>query len=258
MTEKAFAKINLFLSVGGRRADGYHDIDTVMHTVSLCDEVSFEKCDTLRVFCDMDVPEKENLAYRAAQAFFDYTGITPSAKITVKKLVPSKAGLGGGSADAAAVLRGLNKMYGSGLDTQTLARIGAPLGADIPFCVYGGKARCEGIGEIITPMEKEQLHLAIVKPDVDCPTGKMYALLDEAEREPVLYEEGSFFNSFDAVCPEECKKAMERLLALGAKNAMLSGSGSAVFGVFQTEEKARKAAEVLEKEYPFSVFAQTI
>ena len=258
MTEKAFAKINLFLSVGGRRADGYHDIDTVMHTVSLCDEVSFEKCDTLRVFCDMDVPEKENLAYRAAQAFFDYTGITPSAKITVKKLVPSKAGLGGGSADAAAVLRGLNKMYGSGLDTQTLARIGAPLGADIPFCVYGGKARCEGIGEIITPMEKEKLHLAIVKPDVDCPTGKMYALLDEAERKPVLYEEGSFFNSFDAVCPEECKTAMKRLLALGAKNAMLSGSGSAVFGVFQTEEKARKAAEVLEKEYPFSVFAQTI
>ena len=181
--------------MGGRRADGYHDIDTVMHTVSLCDEVSFEKCDTLRVFCDMDVPEKENLAYRAAQAFFDYTGITPSAKITVKKLVPSKAGLGGGSADAAAVLRGLNKMYGSGLDTQTLAHIGAPLGADIPFCVYGGKARCEGIGEIITPMEKEQLHLSIVKPDVDCPTGTMYALLDEAEREAVLYEEGSFFNS---------------------------------------------------------------
>ena len=258
MTEKAFAKINLFLSVFQKRADGYHHIDTVMHTVSLCDEVCFEKCDTLRVFCDMDVPEKENLAYKAAQAFFEYTGITPSAKITVKKHIPSKAGLGGGSADAAAVLRGLNKMYEAGLDTQTLARIGAPLGADIPFCVYGGKARCEGIGELITPMETETLYLAIVKPDVDCPTGKMYLLLDEKERETVSYKENLFFNSFDAVCPEECKKAMERLLALGAKNAMLSGSGSAVFGVFQTEEKARKAAETLEKEYPFSAYAHTI
>ncbi|MBO7162108.1 MAG: 4-(cytidine 5'-diphospho)-2-C-methyl-D-erythritol kinase [Clostridia bacterium] len=258
MTEKAFAKINLFLSVGNRRADGYHDIDTVMHTVSLYDEVCFEKCDTLRVFCDMDVPEKENLAYKAAQAFFEYTGITPSVKITVKKFIPSKAGLGGGSADAAAVLRGLNEMYKAGLDIQTLARIGAPLGADIPFCVYGGKARCEGIGEIITPMEKETLYLAIVKPDVDCPTGKMYSLLDEKERETVSYKENLFFNSFDAVCPEECKKATERLLALGAKNAMLSGSGSAVFGVFQTEADAISAAETLEKEYPFSAYAHTI
>ncbi len=258
MTEKAFAKINLFLSVFQKREDGYHHIDTVMHTVSLYDEVSFEKCDTLRVFCDMDVPEKENLAYKAAQAFFEYTGISPSVKITVKKLIPSKAGLGGGSADAAAVLRGLNKMYKAGLDVQTLARIGAPLGADIPFCVYGGKARCEGIGEVITPMETEKLYLAIVKPDVDCPTGKMYALLDESEREPVLYKEGLFFNSFDTVCPEECKKAVCRMKELGAKNAMLSGSGSAVFGVFQTEEQARKAAKTLEKEYPFSVYAHTI
>ena len=202
--------------------------------------------------------DDRNTAYKAARLFYEKAGIKPECEIYIKKVIPSGAGLAGGSADAAAVLRGLNKMYGSGLDIRTLADIGAPLGADIPFCVYGGKARCEGIGEIITPMEKEQLHLAIVKPDVDCPTGKMYALLDETQREPVLYEEGLFFNSFDAVCPEECKKAMERLLALGAKNAMLSGSGSAVFGVFQTEEKARKAAEVLEKEYPFSVFAQTI
>lgn len=258
MTEKAFAKINLFLSVGKKRPDGYHHIDTVMHTVSLYDEVLFEKCHTLRVFCDMDVPEKENLAYKAAQAFFEYTGITPSVKITVKKLIPSKAGLGGGSADAAAVLRGLNKMYKAGLDTQTLARIGAPLGADIPFCVYGGKARCKGIGEIITPMEKEKLFLAIVKPDADCPTGKMYALLDEKERETVLYKENLFFNSFDAVCPEECKQAVKRLLALGASKAMLSGSGSAVFGVFSTEEQAKNAAKTLEKEYPFSVCAYTI
>ncbi len=258
MTEKAFAKINLFLSVGQKREDGYHQIDTVMHTVSLYDEVLFEKCHTLRVVCDIDVSEKENLAYKAAQAFFGYTGTIPSVKITVKKHIPSKAGLGGGSADAAAVLRGLNEMYNAGLDTQTLARIGAPLGADIPFCVYGGKARCGGIGDIVTPMEKEHLHLAIVKPDADCPTGKMYSLLDETQRETVSYKENLFFNSFDTVCPSECKTAIKRLLALGAKNAMLSGSGSAVFGVFETEREAVSAAKELEKEYHFSVYAHTI
>ncbi len=258
MTEKAFAKINLFLSVLKKRQDGYHDIDTVMHTVSLYDEVSFEKSPALQVACDMDVPEKENFAYKAAQAFFEYTGITPSVKITVKKHIPSKAGLGGGSADAAAVLRGLNAMYSAELDTQTLARIGASLGADIPFCVYGGKARCKGIGEVITPMEKETLFLCVVKPDADCPTGKMYSLLDETEREPVSYKENLFFNSFDAVCPEECKQAVRRMKESGAKEAMLSGSGSAVFGVFQTESEARNAAKTLKNEYPFVSFAYTV
>ncbi len=258
MTEKAYAKINLFLSVGKKRADGYHDIDTVMHTVSLFDEVVLEKSDTLRVTCDMDIDEKDNLAYKAAQAFFAYTGITPSVEITVKKHLPSQAGLGGGSADAAAVLRGLNKMYSASLDVQTLASIAAPLGADIPFLVYGGKARCRGIGEIITPWEKECLHLVIVKPDVPCPTGKMYGELDKTEREYVPYTEGVYFNSFDSVCPFQCREAMDRLKSLGASVSMLSGSGSAVFGVFETGEKAKIVAKMLETEYPYSVYAYTV
>lgn len=258
MTEKAYAKINLFLSVGEKRADGYHDIDTVMHTVSVYDEVVFSHSDTLRVTCDMDIDEKENLAYKAAQAFFAYTGITPSVEITVKKHLPSQAGLGGGSADAAAVLRGLNNMYSAGLDVQTLATVAAPLGADIPFLVYGGKARCRGIGEKITPMEKDFLHLAIVKPDVACPTGKMYGELDRIQREYVPYKEGSFFNSFDSVCPFQCREAIERLKLLGASDAMLSGSGSAVFGVFETEVSARAVAGILREEYPYSVYAYTV
>lgn len=258
MTEKAYAKINLFLSVGKKRADGYHDIDTVMHTVSVYDEVSFTQSDTLRVTCDMDIDEKENLAYKAAQAFFAYTGIIPSVEITVKKHLPSQAGLGGGSADAAAVLRGLNKMYSAGLDVQTLASIGAHLGADIPFLVYGGKARCRGIGEQITPMEKERLHLVIVKPEASCPTGKMYGELDKLEREYVAYSEGVYFNSFDSVCPFQCREAIERLTLLGASVAMLSGSGSAVFGVFETEVSARAVAGILREEYPYSVYAYTV
>ncbi len=258
MTEKAYAKINLFLSVGKKRADGYHDIDTVMHTVSLYDEVVLEKSDTLRVVCDMDIPETDNLAYKAAQASFAYTGIRPSVKITIKKHLPSQAGMGGGSADAAAVLRGLNKMYSASLDVQTLASIGAPLGADIPFCVYGGKARCRGIGEKITPLEKERLHLVIVKPDVACPTGKMYGELDNTEKEEVPYSEGVYFNSFDSVCPFQCREAIERLKSLGASVSMLSGSGSAVFGVFDTEETAKRTAKALETEYPFSAYAYTV
>lgn len=258
MTEKAYAKINLFLSVGEKRADGYHDIDTVMHTVSVYDEVSFAPCDTLHVTCDMDIDEKDNLAYKAAQAFFAYTGITPSVEITVKKHLPSQAGLGGGSADAAAVLRGLNKMYSASLDVQTLASIGASLGADIPFCVYGGKARCRGIGEQITPMEKDLLHLVIVKPDASCPTGKMYGELDSIERERLSYAEGVYFNSFDSVCPFQCRQAMDELRSLGASVSMLSGSGSAVFGIFETEEKAKEAARLLAGKYPFSVYAYTV
>lgn len=258
MTEKAYAKINLFLSVGKKRADGYHDIDTVMHTVSVYDEVVFAHSDTLRVVCNMDIDEKDNLAYKAAQAFFAYTGITPSVEITVKKHLPSQAGLGGGSADAAAVLRGLNKMYSASLDMQTLASIAAPLGADIPFCVYGGKARCTGIGEQITPMEKDLLHLVIVKPDASCPTGKMYGELDSIQREYVPYKEGVYFNSFDFVCPFQCREAIERLKLLGASDAMLSGSGSAVFGVFDTEVAARAVAGILGEEYPFSVYAYTV
>ncbi len=258
MTEHAYAKINLFLSVGNRRADGYHDIDTVMHTVSLCDEVSFKKGSSLRVFCDMDVPERDNLAFRAAVAFFDYTGLSPSAEITVKKHIPSQAGLGGGSADAAAVLRGLNKLYGAGLSIEELAEIGTPLGADIPFCVYGGKARCRGIGEKITVLQKELLHLVIIKPNTNCPTGKMYGELDKINRDIPEYKEGTYFNSFDAVCPPECKDAMAFLSAEGASVSMLSGSGSAVFGVFDTESAARKAAEKAKSVYPFSVYAHTI
>lgn len=258
MTEYAYAKINLFLSVGEKRSDGYHDIDTVMHTVSLYDEVSFKKGSSLRVFCDMDVPEKDNLAYRAAQAFFAHTGITPSVEITVKKRIPSQAGLGGGSADAAAVLRGLNKLYGARLSFSTLAQIGTPLGADIPFCVYGGKARCRGIGEKITVLGKELLHLVIVKPDANCPTGKMYGELDKINRETPEYKEGVYFNSFDTVCPPECKQAAAFLASLGASVSMLSGSGSAVFGVFDTELAARTAAEIAKSAYPFAVYSHTI
>ncbi|MBO5402867.1 MAG: 4-(cytidine 5'-diphospho)-2-C-methyl-D-erythritol kinase [Clostridia bacterium] len=258
MTEYAYAKINLFLSVGEKRADGYHNIDTVMHTVSLCDEVIIEKAPALRVFCDMDVSEKDNLAYKAATAFYNYTGITPSAEITVKKHIPSQAGLGGGSADAAAVLRGLDKLYGAGLSTATLASLGTPLGADVPFCVYGGKARCKGIGEKITVLEKDFLHLVIIKPNANCPTGKMYGELDKINREIPEYREGVYFNSFDGVCPQECRDATAFLSASGASVSMLSGSGSAVFGVFDTESAARNAAEKAKSVYPFAVYAHTI
>lgn len=258
MILNAFAKVNLFLSVGEKRPDGYHDIETVMHTVSICDRVEITYADTLTVVSDMDIPMEDNLAYKAASAFFSYTGITPSVKIEITKRIPSQAGMGGGSADAAAVLNGLNQMYKTNLTKQTLADIGVSLGADIPFLVYGGKALCRGIGEKITPMEKESLHLAVIKPEVGCPTGKMYGELDKTEREIPEYTEGLYFNSFDFVCPAECKTAISRLYSLGAETAMLSGSGSACFGIFKKAEDAVRASELLKKEYPFSEYAQTV
>lgn len=259
MVEKAYAKINLFLSVGDKRADGYHDIDTVMHTVSLFDTVELSEFEGLRVECaELDIPKEQNLAFRAAQAFFSHTGIIPSVRVSVNKRIPAQAGLGGGSADAAAVLRGLNKMYSAGLSLPVLAGIGSTLGADIPFCVYGGKARCRGIGDIILPLETEHLHLVIIKPQADCPTGKMYSALDNIQRTVPVYGEVEYFNSFDSVCPAECRAATQKLLSLGAETAMLSGSGSAVFGIFATEESARKAENAVKHEYPFVSYAYTL
>ena len=152
MKLKAYAKINLTLDVTGKREDGYHTLDTVMQTVSVWDELEIKKINKpgIRLFCNREyLPvDTKNTAFRAAQYFFEHCGITGQGlTIHIRKYVPSRAGMGGGSADAAAVLHGLNKMFKANLPLETLVELGAKVGADVPFCVVGGTCRCQGIGE---------------------------------------------------------------------------------------------------------------
>lgn len=279
INEKAYAKINLFLDVVGKRQDGFHDIVSVMHTVSLCDEVLVRaeradySCITLKME-NSDVPADErNLAYLAAEAFLDKSGLSLTVDITVKKYIPDRAGLGGGSADAAAVLRALNMAFGNPLSTEELCALAATLGSDVPFCVVGGTRLCRGRGEKMSFYPMDDAVFVVVPPVGErVKTPSAYRLLDEAfddyKNENEALHEALFdffaedpvlgmYNVFESVvlpyspATDEVRTA---LIDLGAKGAMMSGSGSAVFGIFEKEEEAEAAA----RELPGAVVCKSI
>ncbi len=268
MKVKAYAKINLTLDVTGKREDGFHTLDTVMQSISLSDDVTLEQTAEpgVRMRCSkgyLPVNEK-NTAYRAACLFFERCGIRSAGLvIDIQKRIPTRAGMGGGSADAAAVLRGLNELYGAGLKLPQLMELGEKIGADVPFCVHGGTCRCTGTGEILEPMPPlPACFLAVCKPPVGISTPRAYALLDSRPMSRVFstpkmvtaLETGDLrqigkclSNRFDQVMGlmqvRDVKKVM---LAAGALGAMMTGSGSAVFGIFKTEAAARNALCLLE------------
>lgn len=263
----AHAKINLTLSVLGRRADGYHELDTIMHTISLADSVEMVKADQLSLFIEEGTAPagKENLMMRAAVLFFEETGIRGGAAMRLWKRIPTEAGLGGGSADAAAVLRGLNRLYGSPFSLSELAKCAATIGADVPFCVMGGAARCLGIGEIMTPLPAwEGLSLLIVRPDVSVSTKEAYAALDRSggERrnktdaaEKALREQNfpalaaSLSNDFESALfpstPVLAETAAE--LKKWGFPTMMTGSGSAFFVFVPPERREGMRKEILRR-----------
>ena len=163
MDVKAFAKINLGLDVLGKRDDGYHEVRMIMQSIGLCDEVSLEALEEDEISLSLagagpDVPEDErNIMYKAAALLKEHCGLRKGVSIKAVKHIPSQAGLGGGSADAAAVLKGMNSLFELGLDEKELRELGVRLGADVPFCVMEGTALAEGIGEILTPLKKAPL-----------------------------------------------------------------------------------------------------
>ncbi|MDE6591671.1 MAG: 4-(cytidine 5'-diphospho)-2-C-methyl-D-erythritol kinase, partial [Oscillospiraceae bacterium] len=176
-----YAKINLYLEVVGRHPSGKHLLQTVMHTVSLCDRVTVAAADeiALRCYGDFAAPEdSSNIAYRCAEAFFHETGLKGGAAIEIEKHIPTQAGLGGGSADGAAVLRGLNVLYGCGLSVEELCRIGAGVGADIPFCTAGGCGHCTGFGEIIEPLPVMNGCIVLAKGSSGISTAEAYGKID--------------------------------------------------------------------------------
>lgn len=275
ITVLAPAKINLFLDVCARRPDGYHDIESVMQTVTLYDRVEIVKCDEtteahLDVFCrDSAVPNGAgNIVYRAAKAFFAHVNI-PVYRVdfSIDKKIPVEAGLGGGSADAAAAIIGLDRLYETKLSTEQMCGIGVTVGADVPFCIKKGTATAEGIGEILTscPPMPDCAFLIAMPAGSKISTAEAYHKIDAMPSVPhatladVLSAlracdlEGlsrALYNKFEAVTPEETGAALlrEKMLDLGAVGARMSGSGPSVFGIFRTAAEAKRAAEAFDGE----------
>ena len=274
----AFAKINLYLRILSKRADGYHDLDTVFQTISLHDtiEASVVHDSQVVLSCsDRAVPVNENnLIIRAAKALQERFGVKRGARIRLQKRIPMQAGLGGGSADAAMTLMALAKLWELNCTSDELIEIGSPLGADVSFFFYGGTARATGIGEQIEPLnDVEQTFLVIVKPNVNISTADAYRALDEraltslnsksilSTSRPIADSDQIDFanltNDFEAVVFDlqpEIRRAKNALLKAGANQSLLAGSGSAVFGIFESEDAQRRAIQAIELETGWRVF----
>lgn len=276
-TERANAKINLYLDVTGRRENGYHNIYSIMQTVSLCDLVSIDFHAGEHTSIHLEASGNDamptdcrNLAWRAAEKFLQAAGIRGVVHIIIQKRIPMAAGLAGGSADAAAVLRGLNAISGTPMTEEALCALGATLGADIPFCIRGGAALVSGIGECMEdfPVMPDG-HLVVACRGEGVSTPWAYGELDRKynnfqapknaddrvtviknawEKGDLLASSKHFFNLFEEVVTKThpdvtlIKSTME---AHGAVRAMMSGSGPSVFGVFESAEDADAACRAL-------------
>ena len=254
LKEFARAKINLTLDITGVRADGYHEISTIMQTIELADEVTLKKISrgvSLIVDGNENIPSDEkNLAWRAAVEFQKFCGKDLGVAIELRKKIPSAAGLAGGSSDAAAVLRGMNRLYELNLTDDELCTIGARIGSDIPFCVIGGTCLAEGRGEILTRLKPiKTFSVVLAKPHGEFSTAWAYKTYDEqpAQIHPTTKEIiaqlaredydaafKNFSNVFESVALKkipaiaDCK---EKFIAAGASVALMSGSGATVFAL---------------------------
>lgn len=260
----ANAKINLYLDITGRRSDGYHLLETVMQSVDLSDIVTVSLAKSgISAFCtNPDIPQNEkNICHKAAKLFFERTGSAQGAEIRIDKRIPDGAGLGGGSADAAAVLSALNTLSGLPLQSDELSELAAAVGADVPFCLVGGTRVCKGIGDEVEPAKPlpKRFYL-IVKPNFRCPTAEAYAKYDSSPIAPkngleAFCNAGSryhekLYNIFEHIYRDERIFALKNALAeTGALGSSLTGSGSAVFGVYETRERAMSAAKAFPSQF---------
>ncbi len=255
----ANAKINFTLDIKGKREDGYHLLDSVMQSVSLSDTVTLEKSDNITVSCsDGEISGESNIAFKAAKTFFDFTKISGGVDIYIEKNIPKAAGLGGGSADAAAVIVGLDKLYKTNLSIENLCKIGLKVGADVPFCIVGATARVKGIGEVLEPLPKfPQRYLVIVKNGEKLSTKAMYESIDSkseiscytdkfienhlnGQADEALKNCG---NAFEAVCKTDNIRKLS--LKYNPLCVGLSGSGPSVYVAFENKEDAQKLSDEL-------------
>lgn len=276
-TLPSFAKINLFLQITGKRADGFHELCTVFQTVSLGDYLTFEPNKEIVLTCDDKkiLTDNENLIVRAAKILSERFNIKSGAKIHLEKRIPAPGGLGGGSSNAAVAFLGLIKLWGIEIDFADLCAIGGELGSDVPFFFYGGTAFGTGRGTEIFPLDDfNEKYLLIVTPKVDVSTREAFACINAPDltnidsksilsicRDEVnsLYlRQSELKNDFERVIFEiepEIAEVKRKLFDCGAKRALMSGSGASVFAVFETKEQRRNALETLQSERDWRVFS---
>ena len=274
-TEKAPAKINLYLNVTTKRNDGFHDIESVMQTVDLCDVLHFDffPAEETKISLSFSKPcnlptDEKNLIVRAAKAFLEAAGETAEISILLEKNIPMAAGLGGGSADAAATLRALDTMLPGTLSKAALLELAASLGSDVPFCLLGGRALCYGRGEEMVALPMKETYFGVLaNTDEEVSTPKAYGKLDEIYHnfdkstllpldlsnrdmlKPVLNGEmPPCYNIFEEAVLPLCKKAQAAkvlLFEMGADVSMMSGSGPSVFALTKDIALSEKMQEAL-------------
>ena len=260
---RSYAKINLTLDVLNKRSDGYHDVEMIMQTVSLYDLIIIDKIDEgIEITTNLKfLPVNENnIAYKAARDFFNYTGLSGGCKIMIYKNIPVAAGLAGGSGNAAAVLCALNRLYNANLSLDELKEIGVKLGADVPYCITGGTALATCIGDIITPLPSlPKCNILMVKPPISVSTGIIYNEIDTTE----IINRPDTNAMIDAISKKDIngvachlsnvmgtvtenmhpiiRGIKNKMMKNGALGAVMSGSGPTVFGIFPDYETAKKS-----------------
>ena len=268
MRLQAFAKINLGLDVLGKREDGYHEVRMIMQTIRMYDQLDMRKSvepgihlTTNKQYIPVD---ENNLVWRAAKLMMDTCGIIEGVSIHLHKVIPVAAGMAGGSSDAAATLVGMNRLFHCGLSKEKLMELGVQIGADVPYCVLRGPALAEGIGEKLTVLPPmPDCWILIGKPGISVSTKYVYTTLDlntdtvhpDIDGMKKALEDGNLYGITermgnvlqDVTIPAypEVERIKEQMKTLGAVNAMMSGSGPTVFGIFDNEEKAQEACQKL-------------
>lgn len=268
MRLQAFAKINLGLDVLGKREDGYHEVRMIMQTIRMYDQLDMRKSvepgihlTTNKKYIPVD---ENNLVWRAAKLMMDTCGIMEGVSIHLHKVIPVAAGMAGGSSDAAATLVGMNRLFHCGLSKEKLMELGVQIGADVPYCVLRGTALAEGIGEKLTVLPPmPDCWILIGKPGISVSTKYVYTTLDlntdtvhpdidgmkKALKDGNLYgiteRMGNVLQDVTIPAYPEVERIKEQMKTLGAVNAMMSGSGPTVFGIFDNEEKAQEACQKL-------------
>lgn len=268
VTVLAPAKLNLALDVTGLLPNGYHDLDMVMQAITLHERVVLRRSQHLRLTLPGSLvpPNEKNTAIKAALAFFHYTGLLAGVEMTIHKATPVRAGMAGGSADAAAVLVGLNELYGARLSMSELCALGAKIGADVPFALMGGTCRVQGVGDLMKALPPcPECWFTVVMPDYGVSTPEAFAAYDRVgstvHPDCEAQEKAIRAGDLTALCAaagnalEQCSGAKDTaaikalLKEHGALTALMTGSGSAVFGIFREEAAARAAAAAARKHW---------
>lgn len=274
VTVRTPAKINLILDILGKRTDGYHFMKTIMQSVSIYDKITVDINSTGRItaFCNAEgVPcDEKNTVVKAAKEFFSFNNIeTTGLEIIIDKTIPVQAGLAGGSSDAAGVLVALNELYQTGLSNEQLCDIGEKIGADVPFCIIGGTALAEGIGELLTPLpELSDCYIVIAKGEKGISTVEAFekydklSVLNHPDSDGMiaaiaagnLKETAALcINVFESLADiQDICDIKKTMLEYGALCSIMTGSGSAVFGIFEKKKYANACADELDKYYSFS------